>query len=198
MKYPQEAKIIIELKNADLALRTELMHAGQMNEGYHPEMEKLHLKNAALLDEIISEIGYPTETKVGKEGSEAAWLIIQHAISAPDFMESCLRRLEQVVAGGEANPIDLAYLRDRIAVYREQVQLYGTQFDWGENGELNPQPFDNLAEVNRRRKKLGLNTLEEQTEVMRKQAAGENHLSPSDIKERNKKMRAWKKRVGWI
>lgn len=198
MKYSEVAKTIIELKNADLALRTELMNAEQMNEGYHPEMEKLHLKNAAVLDDIISQIGYPTETKVGKEGSDAAWLIIQHAISAPAFMERCLTLLKKAVDDGEANPIGLAYLSDRVAVYREKVQLYGTQFDWDENGELNPQPFDNLVEVNRRRKTLGLNTLEEQTEVMRKQAAGENHLSPSDMEERNNKMQEWKKRVGWI
>lgn len=43
-------------------------------------MEQLHNRNAKILNDIIEAIGYPTIDKVGKEASEAAWLVIQHSI----------------------------------------------------------------------------------------------------------------------
>jgi hypothetical protein len=47
-----------------------------------------------LLNKIIDEIGYPTIEKVGKEASEAAWLVIQHAIGQPHFMKKCVKLLK--------------------------------------------------------------------------------------------------------
>lgn len=34
------AKILLELRNTDLALRDTLVQSGQLFEGYHPEMEQ--------------------------------------------------------------------------------------------------------------------------------------------------------------
>ena len=197
MIYEKIANQIIALKDADLAYRDQLILQGELGKGYNNEMENLHIKNAMTLDEIIKSIGYPTVDKVGVEASEAAWLVIQHAISMPSFMKNCLKLLEEAVGKGEANPIQLAYLSDRIAVYEERPQLYGTSFDWDINGELNPKPYDNLIMVNKRRKSLGLNTVEEQTKVMRDRVAREGQHSPEDYKERKKKYDAWRREVGW-
>ena len=198
MIYEKIANQIIALKDADLAYRDQLIQQGELGKGYNNEMENLHIKNAMTLDEIIKSIGYPTVDKVGVEASEAAWLVIQHAISMPIFMKKCLKLLEEAVGKGEANPIQLAYLSDRIAVYEERPQLYGTSFDWDINGELNPKPYDNLIMVNKRRKSLGLNSVEEQTEVMRDRVAQEGEHSPEDYKGRKKKYDAWRREVGWI
>lgn len=91
----------------------------------------------------------------------------------------------------------MAYLTDRIAVLEGKPQRYGTQFDWDENGELSPNFIDDLALVNQRRQALGLNTLEEQTAVIRGQAKRENQLSPTDLDKRKREMEEWKKTVGW-
>lgn len=198
MKYKVIAKKIIELKNADLRLREKLVKAGQLGEGYNREMEDLHISNALQLDKIIDTIGYPTIDNVGKEASEASWLIIQHSISRPEFMKKCAKLLALAVKEKLANPTDLAYMTDRIAVFEERPQLYGTQFDWDENGELNPNPFDDLTIVNERRKSLGLNTLEEQTEKIREQAKNENHQAPPDFAKRQQEIRKWKLKIGWI
>jgi hypothetical protein len=192
------AEKIIDLKNEDLELRGSLVKAGQLGEGYNQEMEKLHNRNAAALNEIMNRIGYPGIDKVGKEASEAAWLIIQHSIGRPGFMKNCAKLLENAVRENKADPQNLAYLTDRIAVLEGKPQLYGTQFDWDENGELSPNPIDDLAKVNQRRKLTGLNTLEEQTEIMRRQVKNENQLPPADFEERRKKINEWKKVVGWI
>jgi len=191
------AKKIIELKNADLALREKLIQSRQLSNGYNDEMKALHHKNAQILNDIINTIGYPTKDKVGKEASEATWLIIQHSIGQPKFMKKCAALLEKAVTENHANPINLAYLNDRIAVFEGKPQRYGTQFDWDVDGNLSPNLYDDLTKVNERRKAIGLNTLEEQTETIRRQVKNENQSPPTDYEKRKQEMEEWKIKVGW-
>jgi hypothetical protein len=197
MDYQSIAERIIDLKNADLKLRSKLIERGQLSEGYNAEMEEMHIRNAIALSEIIEAIGYPTVEKVGEEASEAAWIVIQHAISRPGFMIKCAELLDNAVKDGKANPRNLAYLTDRIAVQEGKPQLYGTQFDWNETGELSAQPFDDLAKVNQRRKSVGLNTLAEQTALIRRQAHNENQSKPADFEKRRQEISEWRRAVGW-
>lgn len=197
MNYKNIAKKIIDLKDADLKLRDKLIQNGELGEGYNEEMEKLHNRNAEILNEIIDRIAYPTISKLGKEASEAAWLVIQHAIGKPYFMKKCLKLLENAVIENEANPKDLAYLTDRIAVFEGKAQYYGTQFDWDEKGELSPNFFDDLTKVNQRRQAIGLNTLEEQIKIIRRQAENEKQFPPIDFEKRKQDFEKWKKKIGW-
>lgn len=197
MKFKTIAETIIDLKEKDLALRGLLIQKGQLGPGYHEEMAELHRQNAAILDEIIDAIGYPTTDKVGQAGSEAAWLVIQHAIGQPAFMKKCARLLEKAVEEQQADPIYLAYLTDRIAVFEGQPQRYGTQFDWDENLKMSPQLFDDLDRVNERRKAIGLNTLQEQIKIMRERVVKEKQTPPADLEARKKEIEEWRKSVGW-
>lgn len=198
MEFQKFAETIIDLKNKDLEFREKLITAKKLGDGYNPEMEMIHNQNAVILNEIIDKIGYPTIDKVGKEANEAAWLVMQHAISKPEFMKKCLKLLADAVSENKAASINLAYLTDRIAVFEDKPQLYGTQFDWDENGLLSPNTFDDLTKVNQRRKQIGLNTLEEQTENIRTRARNENQFPPEDLEIRKLEIFEWKKRVGWI
>lgn len=198
MNYQSIAEEIIALKNADLELREKLIKNGKLFDGYNKEMEALHIKNADILNEIIEKIGYPTIEKVGREANDAAWLVIQHSISKPEFMKKCAVLLEKAVKENQVDAKQFAYLSDRIAVFEDRPQLYGTQFDWDENGEMNPKPFDELEKVNDRRKTIGLNSLPEQIEIIRKQIITENQKTPANLKERNKQADEWRKKIGWI
>lgn len=198
MNYKSIAKTIIDLRDTDRALRNDLIQKGQLGEGYHEEMEKMHRYNAEVLKDIIDHIGYPDIDKVGKEASEAAWLVIQHAIGLPDFMKMCQELLKQAVAEKKADPLHLAYLSDRIAVLEGKKQQYGTQFDWDDSGKMNPNPYDDLVKVNQRRKDLGLNTLEEQTAIIRQNVKDEHQAPPKDLNIRKKEMAEWRKKAGWM
>ncbi|MBK9046729.1 MAG: hypothetical protein IPP34_11310 [Bacteroidetes bacterium] len=198
MDYKSIAEKIIELKNTDLALREKLAKSGGLSEGYNEEMKELHNKNANILNDIIDAIGYPTFDKVGKEASDATWLIIQHSIGQPEFMRKCAELLENTVRENKADVKSLAFLTDRIAVLEEKPQLYGTQFDWDKFGNLSPNPFDDLNKVNERRKLIGLNTIEEQTEIIRARVKSENQSPPKDFEKRKQEIDQWKKNVGWI
>ncbi len=198
MNYQKIAEKIIQLRNADFELREKLIQNGQLSAGYNAEMEQLHNKNASELEDIIKQIGYPSIDKVGEEASQSAWIIIQHSIGQPDFMRKCAFELEKAVNENKADPINLAYLLDRITVFENKPQLYGTQFDWDENGKMSPNSYDDLAKVNERRKNIGLNSLEEQIEIMRRRVKDENQSPPKDYEKRKEEMEEWKKKTGWI
>ncbi|MCF0055265.1 DUF6624 domain-containing protein [Dyadobacter sp. CY356] len=191
------SKKIVALIKRDLQLRDELIRAGKISDGYDSEMERIHNSNARELNVIIDLIGFPTMDKVGIQASEAAWLIIQHAIGQPVFMKKCRDLLKIAVIENKATPIILAYLTDRIAVLEGAPQLYGTQFDWDDNGELSPNSYDDLTKVNLRRKSVGLNSLEDQTEVIRTRAKKENQTPPKDFDKRKHDFDEWRKKVGW-
>lgn len=198
MEYPIIAQKIIKLKDEDLVFRDKLIANGQLGDGYNKDMEAIHIKNANQLSDIIEEIGYPIIEKVGKAGAEAAWLIIQHAISKPAFMKRCQILLKEAVAIKLANPIYLAYLTDRIATLEDKVQLYGTAFDWDDEGIMNPKPYDDLAKVNQRRTELGLNSLEEQIKIIREQTKTNKEKPAVDQVLRKRQYDDWRKSVGWI
>ncbi len=197
MSNPNYAETLLQLKEDDLTLRNQLIAEGRLGEGYDRAMEQLHLKNAEALETIIDAIGFPTAQKVGPAASEAAWLVVQHAISKPDFMRPCRDTLLKEVDAGEGDPIQLAYLTDRIAVFEGKPQLYGTQFDWDEGGLMSPQPFDDAVAVDHRRAELGLKSLAEQTRVMRERAVAEGEKAPVEAETRKKAYDAWRIRVGW-
>lgn len=167
MNHKDIPEIIIGLQNADLELREKLISDGKLGEGYNKEMENLHNQNAEVLNEIIDIIGFPTVEKVGNHSAYSAWLVIQHSIGKPEFMKKCAELLEIEAKKKKTDPRNIAYLTDRIATFGNKPQLYGTQFDWDNNGELSPNDFDDIKKVNQRRKSIGLNTLEEQTEIIR-------------------------------
>lgn len=197
MQYSNEAlsQELVELAKGDLSVRDELVADGSLSShGYHPRMEAVHKSNAARLAAIIEQCGWPGKSLVGEEGAWAAWLIVQHAIGNPPFMRRCLSLLKQAASNNEVIPWQAAMLEDRIRMYEGKPQIYGTQFQPNENGELNPYPIENPESVNDRRLAVGLNTLEERTAELREQSARENVQTPPDIEERYEK---WLYSVGW-
>jgi len=87
------------MQEKDQRVLQELIDCGELSETeYHPRMKAIHEKNNARIKEIISTHGWPGFSIVGKEGSEAAWLIVQHAVLDTAFMEECLPLLKTAVA----------------------------------------------------------------------------------------------------
>ncbi len=196
MLYPAQAGTLIHLKNTDVRVRQQLMEQGLLSNGYHAQMEKVHLANAEQLRGIITQIGWPTHDKVGDEASQAAWLIAQHAISLPNFMRQCLTLLDQEAQAGQVDPTNWAFLADRIAMYEGRSQRFGTQFINDESGTLIPYQLDgSVAIVDQRRQALGMNTVQER---LRELTHEPNRQHPTDYKEQQANYEAWRRRVGWI
>ncbi|MEV4629156.1 DUF6624 domain-containing protein [Micromonospora sp. NPDC049523] len=120
-------------------------------------VEAVDAENTAWLKGILDRHGWPRRSDVGDEAAVAAWLLAQHADRDPAFQRECLALLEQAVSDGEASPGHLAYLTDRVLRAEGKPQLYGTQFWYlPENlDEPTPQPIEDLAGLDERRRKVG-------------------------------------------
>ncbi len=194
MNRENPAEELIRMKQHDLEVRQRLLDAGKLQEGYAPEMEAVHLRHSRRLEEILAETGYPSIRKVGREASEAAWFLIQHSISRPDFMRRMLALLRSLPPE-EIDAKQTACLEDRIRMYEGKKQLYGTQFDWDEEGRLSPVPCDDLRRVAERREKLGFPPLEQQIDRMRR----EQTFFPDRqwLRRHHARALAWLEKTGW-
>jgi hypothetical protein len=120
--------------------------------------QEVDRKNTAWLKEVVDKHGWPGKTLVGKDGANAAWLLVQHADLDPDFQKKCLPLLAEAVKKGEAEAKHLAYLTDRVCVGEGKKQVYGTQMRTVD-GKTEPAPIEDEANVDQRRKEVGLGPL---------------------------------------
>lgn len=187
---------LLHLINEDQAVRDALASTGELFHGYHPAMEKVHLKNAQRLKELIEENkGFPTVKQVGEEACTAALRIVLHAISWPEFMRAQTEPLTKLAQSGDVPKSYVAILVDRIRFYEGGKQIYGTNSDWDENGILRVTDIEDandLDKINKRRQEMDLSPLESLV------------ISPSDIEyhppdpaKRQQEYIAWTKKVGW-
>ncbi len=148
------------MRNEDLRLREELIASGELGGEYAPKIEAVHKRNASRLRELIDLHGWPSEDIAGKDGSEAAWLIAQHAIGEPEFLRYVLQMLHSSIAEGHVPPWQAAYLEDRIAMYEGHPQRYGTQWmDDPTDGRTRPWTIADPKNVNALRAEVGLGPL---------------------------------------
>src|SRR3954468_270010 len=121
---------LLAMADEDRRGRAELAADGSLFDGYHPRMAEVHRRNAAGLIEVIEEHGWPGRSLVGEDGTEAACLVLHHAIGDPPLQRLGLQLLRQAAAVGEVAAAHAALLEDRICFFEGRPQRYGTQFDW--------------------------------------------------------------------
>jgi Family of unknown function (DUF6624) len=192
-------KKLLEMIEDDETVREELARTGELFNGYHPKVAEVHRQNAKQLDEIVAQHGWPDEDLVGKNGAEAAWRIVQHAIDQPDFQRRMLAQLLEAAAQGRIGRWQPAMLEDRIRALEGRPQKYGTQFDWDDDGQMSPYPqIEDPSIVNDLRASVGLPPIEETIARHREAIKHSGEPVPQDIKKRRAEMEAWARAVGWI
>ena len=189
--------LLVAAARRDLDTRMRLAASGELFNGYHPEMEAVHDENAALLTRVFDDIGWPGRREYGDDGAGAAFLILQHAIGHPDLQRRGLTLLLDAIPEGQANPLDAAYLSDRISIFEGGAQTFGTQFDWDANGQLSPAAVRDPETLDERRASVGLPPMAETIAHMRADAAAEGDTAPADLAERRAAYDAWARKVGW-
>ena len=185
---------LLALIAEDERVRAELAADGSLFDGYHPRMEAVHVANATALEAMLAQ-GWPGSELAGEDGAEAAWRIVQHAIGLPAFQRRCLALIEAAVTAGDAPAYQAAYLSDRIRTFEGRPQLYGTQFDWDDKGEMSPRPIEDEANVDARRLALGLSTLAEITAHHRSTLGTQRR--PAGDADRKRDFEAWLRKTGW-
>lgn len=182
---------LLALASEDGRVRDELASDGSLFEGYHPRMEAVHRRNAARLTRVLDRYGWPGTSLVDPEAAEAAWLIAQHAIGEPDFQRRCLQLLEGAANLGDVPTWQPAMLEDRIRRFEGRPQLYGTQLEPDEEGQLKPYPIEDSEHVEERRRRVGLEPLSVRL------SRAERVPLPADRVRFEGEYQAWLRRVGW-
>lgn len=137
------AQKIIEMKNIDQEMRFQSRKPGKnLTNFIIYAIDGVH---GHRIKSIIKDYGYPTHKLIGKEGMEAFWLLVQHQDYDVKLQERCFKYCD-------FNSKNKAYLIDRVRANTERPQIYGTQFN---------APIADEKNVDKRRKKVGLEPLEE-------------------------------------
>lgn len=105
-----------------------------MMTGHEPTLEeikqmwKIDAENLPRIKTILKKHGFPSVKQVGKDGADAAFLLVQHADNDPAFQARVLRLMQPLLARHEINAADVALLTDRVLVAQNLPQRYGSQF----------------------------------------------------------------------
>jgi hypothetical protein len=114
------------------------------------------------LEQIFRQCGYPTAAESGPNGPFLFWTLVQHQDAHPAFQDSVLTAMKPLVDSGEVSGILYAYLLDRVRRNTGRLQVYGTQLQLNaDSTSYEMQPCEDPANVNTRRKSIGLGTIEE-------------------------------------
>lgn len=174
----------------DHQIKNILLEKGIYSDGYHPDLEKIQLRNAQKIAEFIKKYGFPVLSNAGENGVRLSWLIIHHAISWPDFMRDSLVQMRMAAAQNDYPLELLAYTEDLVAYLEGRPQLYGTHSDWID-GELKTTPVEDPKGLEYRRKSMGLNPIGQMS------PQGPHDKPPQNPLEKHKQFNQWLVRIGW-
>jgi hypothetical protein len=139
-------RVLVEMGRADQAAAKAALAGSDA-----PDDPDTRIK---MLEQIVAEYGWPGRSLVGSDGAEAAWIVAQHADTDLAFQEQCLTLVQKAYENGEVTGMQLAYLTDRVLVAQHRPQRFGTQ-----GASLYSKA--ETAEIDARRKKLGLPSMAE-------------------------------------
>lgn len=154
----------------DQAIRNELIRKG----ADHPDssvlarMRAIDTSNTKRMKAIIRRNGWPSPKLVGRDGTEAAFLLVQHADLA--FEQQALPLVEKAYREKELSGQSYALLLDRVLVGEGKPQVYGTQakrFEEWNGREPVLAPIEDEANVDKRRAAVGLFPLAEYRRLLR-------------------------------
>jgi hypothetical protein len=136
-------------------------------EEWHSFKDSVYRTNQKRVKEIFDQYGFVGFDLAGEKGSFNFWLILQHSDHNPEFQQEVLDKMKIEVDKGNADSRNYGYLVDRVKINTGQAQIYGTQVDYYlDICQAFPKNLADSANVNKRRKEIGLNSLEEYLNMM--------------------------------
>jgi len=152
---------ILKMAKIDQDLRHRAIKDSQNKE----LIKKLYTTDSKNLEEakkIIKKYGFPSFDLVGKRGSRAFWILVQHADRDLKFQKECLSLMMKLKNKNQVYLRDIAYLTDRVRTADGKKQKFGIQY-LIENGKLILKPVLNKKKLEKWRKEYELNTIAQQT-----------------------------------
>ena len=132
------------------------------SEQWNSFKDSVYTTHQKRLKEIFDKYGFVGFDLAGEEGSQNFWLMVQHSDHNPNFQKEILDKMKAQVEKQNAKPSNYALLVDRVNLNTGKPQIYGTQVDYNiDIAQAFPKNLADSANVNERRKSIGLGPLEE-------------------------------------
>ena len=168
VKKPALRRELLKRVEQDQAIRNELTNKGLEipDRAILARMQAIDTSNTERMRTIVRHYGWPNPQLVGKDGTDAAFLLIQHANLA--FQKEMLPLVEKAYRQGELSGQSYALLLDRVLVGEGKRQVYGTQAKL-KGKEFVPDPIEDEPNVDKRRAEVGLPPLSEYLKVLKRE-----------------------------
>eukprot|EP01041_Mallomonas_annulata_P026420 gene26420-47734_t len=114
-------------------VKTDQIAAFHWEKEWDKYKDSVFTKHKIQVEKMFNKYGFLGFDKVGKDGSNDFWLIVQHCDKFPDFQKKILKSMDKEVKKGNANANNYAYLYDRVEANAGRKQLFGTQVDFEVN-----------------------------------------------------------------
>ena len=171
VKEPALRRELLRRVEQDQAIRNELISKGMArpDKAILARMQAIDTANTERVRAIVRQYGWPGPELVGRDGAEAAFLLVQHADLA--FQKEMLPLVARAYKSGGLSGQSYALLLDRVLVGEGKPQVYGTQakrFEEWEGQEPVLEPIEDEANVDKRRAEVGLPPLSEYREMLKR------------------------------
>lgn len=167
---------LLRLDRVDAVLREQWTTSGFQDPDVGQRLTTLTATGVTWLREVLTEHGWPGWSSVGVAASAAASRLVQHSDDLA-FQEHCLELMRAAAQAGELAWREVAYLTDTVLLARGQPQRYGTKFR-RVGAVLEPCPLIDPAEVDVRRRSMGLEPLADYTDRIRERFASAETEQP--------------------
>ena len=155
------AVVLERLYYSDQNVREQIERSSNSDLGFLiSELIRTDSANLNCLEKILSKYGYPRRSKVGDTAAYGAFFVIQHNPGL--IMEKYIDTIEALALIGEAESTHAAMMRDRLLMFQNQPQIYGTQaasnLDSNDPHRLYIWPVSNPDSVDEYRARAGFET----------------------------------------
>ena len=160
---------LIKRVEQDQAIRDEMIKKGadHIDKATEARMAIIDSDNTARMKEIVKRYGWPGPELVGRDGTDAAFLLVQHS---PDLalQKKMLTLVRGAYEAGKLSAWNYALLLDRVLVREGKPQVYGMSVNHWNGKEPVLDPIEDEGNVDKRRAKIGLPSLSEYLEMMKR------------------------------
>jgi hypothetical protein len=161
---------LLAMTRDDQALRNEMIKNGSdhPDKAIEARMAAMDADSTARMKKIVQRYGWPGPELVGRDGADAAFLLVQHS---PDlaFQRAMLPLVRKSYENGKLSAWSYALLLDRALTREGKPQVYGMAVNRWSGKEPVLYPIEDEANVDKRRMKIGLPPLREYLETLKRQ-----------------------------
>jgi hypothetical protein len=154
-------KELLAMVEQDQNIRNEMIKSGvdHPSKALLARMDVIDSRNTTRMRSIIKEFGWPRPELIGWDGTEAAFILVQHADHL--YQKELLPLMQKEYRAGGLSGPNYALFIDRVLVEDGRPQVYGSRVDKWEMGEPALYPIEDEANVDKRRAEVGLSSLAE-------------------------------------